>query len=56
MLFRSALERELGPVRLAVRAHALKFHDMASAAATLRKALGKIQGSAKISSKVGAAG
>lgn len=32
-----ALERELAPVRLAARAHALKFHDMESAAATLRK-------------------
>lgn len=37
-----ALERELGPVRLAARAHALKFHDMGSAAATLGKELGKV--------------
>jgi glycosyltransferase involved in cell wall biosynthesis len=33
-----ALERDLGSVRLAARAQALKFHDMDAAAATLRTA------------------
>lgn len=37
-----ALERDLGPVRLAAAAHARKFHDMAAAAATLRKTLERV--------------
>ncbi len=37
-----ALERDLGPVRMAAQAHARKFHDMATAAATLRRTLAKV--------------
>lgn len=37
-----ALERDLAPVRLASRAHALKFHDMEAAAARLRETLAKV--------------
>ncbi|WP_374378102.1 glycosyltransferase family 4 protein [Dongia sp.] len=37
-----ALERELAPVRLAAAAHVRKFHDIAAAAATLRKVFDKV--------------
>jgi len=37
-----ALERDLAPVRMAARAHALKFHDMDAAAAALRKVFAKV--------------
>jgi glycosyltransferase involved in cell wall biosynthesis len=37
-----ALERELAPVRMAARAHALQSHDIGAAAATLKKVLAKV--------------
>ncbi|MBI2255769.1 MAG: glycosyltransferase family 4 protein [Proteobacteria bacterium] len=39
-----ALERELAPVRLVTAAHARKFHDIAAAAATLKKTIEKMTG------------
>jgi glycosyltransferase involved in cell wall biosynthesis len=39
-----ALERELAPVRLAAATHARKFHDIAAAAATLKKTLDRVVG------------
>ncbi|MDY0871760.1 glycosyltransferase family 4 protein [Dongia rigui] len=39
-----ALEREMAPIRLVTAAHARKFHDIAAAAATLKKTLEKVTG------------